>query len=426
MDIVRYIHAADLHLDTPFQGLAREAAQSGHLSRIMQDATFTALERLFRFCEEKRPDFLVLAGDIYNQENYSAKAQLALRDGCRRLDALGIRVFMAHGNHDPLSSRLTAIHWPENVTVFGPDVESRLVEKDGQPLALVHGISHAGSRENRNLAQLFRRDDTQSVFQLGVLHCTVEGEAKGDRYAPCSLDDLRRGRLDAWALGHIHQRRQWEDECFIAYSGNAQGLHINETGPRGCLLVTACPREGGWRCDSEFLRLGPVEWQKLELSLDAVDSLDALEDRLTRLLEESAGSLDGSCEALIARVTLTGRTPLDEQLRKAEACADIQERLLHLAANSPRIWLKDLIVETRPLLDEAEYRRREDLLGETMRLIDEMRRHPEQFAELGEAALAPLFSHARMRKALAPPDTEESRRLLDEAQRLCIDMLEVR
>ena len=426
MDIVRYIHAADLHLDTPFLGLAREAAQSGHLSRIMQDATFTALERLFRFCEEKRPDFLVLAGDSYNQENYSAKAQLALRDGCRRLDALGIQVFMAHGNHDPLSSRLTAIHWPENVTVFGPDVESRLVEKDGHPLALVHGISHAGSRESRNLAQLFRRDDTRDVFQLGVLHCTVEGEAKADRYAPCSLDDLRRSRLDAWALGHIHQHRQWEEESFIAYSGNAQGLHINETGPRGCLLVTACLREGGWRCESEFLRLGPVEWQKLSLSLDAVDSLDGLEDALTRLLEEKARTLESGCEALIARVTLTGRTPLDEQLRKAEVRADLQERLLHLAANSPRIWLKDLLVETRPLLDEAEYRRREDLLGETMRLIEEMRRDPEQFAELGATALAPLFGHARMRKALAPPDPEESRRLLDEAQRLCIDMLEVR
>lgn len=426
MDIVRYIHAADLHLDTPFQGLAREAAQSGHLSRLMQDATFTALERLFRFCEEKRPDFLVLAGDIYNQENYSAKAQLSLRDGCRRLDALGIRVFMAHGNHDPLSSRLTAIHWPDNVTVFGPDVESHRLEKDGQPLAIIHGISHANSRENRNLAQLFRRDETQDIFQLGVLHCTVDGEAKGDRYAPCSLDDLRRSRLDAWALGHIHQRRQWEEEGFIAYSGNAQGLHINETGPRGCLLVTACPREGGWRCDSEFLRLGPVEWQKLNLPLDAVDSLDALEDRLTRLLEESASALDGSCEALIARVTLTGRTPLDEPLRKAEVRADLQERLLHLAANSPRIWLKDLLVETRPLLDEAEYRRREDLLGETMRLIDEMRRHPDQLAELDETALAPLFSHARMRKALAPPDAEEHQRLLDEAQRLCIDLLEAR
>lgn len=426
MDIVRYIHAADLHLDTPFQGLAREAARSGHLSRLMQEATFTALERLFRFCEEKRPDFLVLAGDIYNQENYSAKAQLALRDGCRRLDALGIRVFMAHGNHDPLSSRLTAIHWPENVTVFGPEAESHLLEKDGLPLALVHGISHAGSRENRNLAQLFHRDETQDVFQLGVLHCTVEGEAKSDRYAPCSLDDLRRSRLDAWALGHIHQRRQWDEDVFIAYSGNAQGLHINETGPRGCLLVTACPREGGWRCDSEFLRLGPVEWQKLVLPLDAVDSLDALEDRLTRLLEECARALEGSCEALIARVTLTGRTPLDEQLRKPEVRADIQERLLHLAANSPRIWLKDLLTETRPLLDEAEYRRREDLLGETMRLIDDMRRHPEQLAELDEAALAPLFSHARMRKALAPPDTEENLRLLDEAQRLCIDLLEAR
>ena len=80
---------------------------------------------------------------------------------------------MAHGNHDPRSSRLTAIHWPDNVTVFGPDVESHLLERDGQPLALVHGISHAGSRENRNLAQLVRRDDTRDVFQLGVLHCTV-------------------------------------------------------------------------------------------------------------------------------------------------------------------------------------------------------------------------------------------------------------
>ena len=426
MDIVRYIHAADLHLDTPFQGLARETAQNGHLSRLMQEATFTALERLFRFCEEKRPDFLVLAGDIYHQENYRAKAQLALRDGCRRLQALGIRVFMAHGNHDPLSSRFTAIHWPDNMTVFGPDVESHVLERDGQPIAVIHGISHAGSREGRNLAQLFRRDDAQEVFQLGVLHCTVEGEHATDRYAPCSLDDLRRSRLDAWALGHIHQRRQWEGDSFIAYSGNAQGLHINETGPRGCLLVTARPDGGRWQCTSEFLRLGPVEWQRYDLPLDGVDSLDQLEENLTRLLEDKAGQLDAGCEALVARVCLCGRTVLDEPLRNPSVRADLQERLLHLGANSPRIWIKDLPLDTRPLTDEAEYRRREDLLGETMRLVESMRQNPEQFAALGEAALDPLFKHSRMSKALVPPDEEERQRLLDAAQRLCIDLLEAR
>lgn len=426
MDIVRYIHAADLHLDTPFQGLAREAAQSGHLSRLMQEATFTALERLFRFCEEKRPDCLVLAGDIYNQENYSAKAQLALRDGCRRLQTLGIRVFMAHGNHDPLSSRFTAIHWPDNVTVFGPDVERHVLERDGQPIAVIHGISHAGSRESRNLAQLFQRDNAQEVFQLGVLHCTVEGESTADRYAPCSLDDLRRSRLDAWALGHIHQRRQWDEDGFIAYSGNAQGLHINETGPRGCLLVTARPAAGGWKCESEFLRLGPVEWQKCELSLDGMESLDQLEDGLTRLLEDTADRLDAGCEALVARVCLSGRTALDEQLRNPSVRADLQERLLHLSSHSPRIWIKDLPVDTQPLADEAEYLRREDLLGETMRLVESMRQDPAQLAALSKAALDPLFTHIRMSKALVPPDEEERQRLLDAAQRLCIDLLEAR
>lgn len=92
----------------------------------------------------------MLAGDIYNQENYSVKAQLRLRDGCERLNRLGIRVFLAHGNHDPLDSRLNAVEWPDNVTVFGPEPERHLLEKDGRPLAVVHGISHAKAREGRN------------------------------------------------------------------------------------------------------------------------------------------------------------------------------------------------------------------------------------------------------------------------------------
>lgn len=156
MDAIRYIHAADLHLDTPFQGLSRETAQGGHLARLLHEATFTALERLFRFCEAEKPDFLVLAGDIYNQENHSVKAQLKLRDGCDRLNRLGIRVFLAHGNHDPLDSRLNAVEWPDNVTVFGPEPERHVLEKDGRPLAVIHGISHARAREGRNLARPVR------------------------------------------------------------------------------------------------------------------------------------------------------------------------------------------------------------------------------------------------------------------------------
>ena len=96
MDGIRYIHAADLHLDTPFQGLSRTAAQGGHLARLLLEATFKAMDRLFRLCESDKPDFLILAGDVYNEENHSVKAQLRLCDGCRRLRDAGVRVFLAH------------------------------------------------------------------------------------------------------------------------------------------------------------------------------------------------------------------------------------------------------------------------------------------------------------------------------------------
>ena len=177
MNSLRYIHAADLHLDTPFLGLSRTDAGEA-LQAQLRDATFTALQRLFDQCERLRPDFLVLAGDIYNQEEHSVKAQLALRDGCVRLQACGIPVFWAHGNHDPLDSRLKTVDWPDNVTIFGPEPEQHVLYRDGAPLAVIHGISHARIREARNLALLFHRQPETDCFQLGVLHCSVEDKAE--------------------------------------------------------------------------------------------------------------------------------------------------------------------------------------------------------------------------------------------------------
>lgn len=426
MDIIRYIHAADLHLDTPFQGLCREAARSGHLARLLHEATFTALERLFRLCETEKPDFLVLAGDIYNHENHSVKAQLRLRDGCLRLKELGIRVFLAHGNHDPLSSRLAAVDWPENVTVFGPEVERHVLEKNGRALAVIHGVSHARAKEGRNLALLFARDARHDCFQLGVLHCTVEGENKTDRYAPCSLADLRGTGLDAWALGHVHEGRTLCETPFVAYSGNAQGLHVNEPGPRGCLLVTATPQAGNYACAAAFLRLGPVQWEKLDLDLEGVEHLDEVERRLAHCLENAAEATDPGCEALMVRVVLRGRTGLDALLRDPSGQEDLSERLSHLSAGTPGVWLKDLRVETRPMADRAEYLQREDLLGETLRLARRMDESQEAMREVAQAALAPLYGHSRLRKVLPPPDEAQMRALLQEAERLCMDLLEAR
>lgn len=427
MDGIRYIHAADLHLDTPFQGLSRSASQGGHLTHLLQDATFKALERLFRLCETDKPDFLVLAGDVYNEENHSVKAQLKLCEGCRRLREAGVRVFLAHGNHDPLSSRLAAVQWPDNVTVFGPEPESRIIEKDGRAAAVIHGISHAKIKEGRNLSRLFRRDSRYDCFQLGVLHCTVEGQNKTDRYAPCSLNDLKDTGLDAWALGHVHERATLSAAPFIAYSGNAQGLHINEPGPRGCLRVTVSPSpSGGYSCREEFIRLGPVQWARVDVHLDQVEHLDEVERRLARSLEDAAEATDPGCEALMARVVLRGRTTLDATLRDAANQSDLAERLTHLQTGTPSIWIKDMRAETTPAIDRAQYLQREDLLGETLRLAQRMAESNEALSEIAAPAMKQVYDHNQLRKILAQPDEERLRVLLEEAERLCTDLLEER
>ena len=168
MPPIRFIHAADLHLDAAFSGLSRDIPAD--FAERLRTATFTAFRRLLDLCERESPDFLLLAGDVYNQEDASVSAQLALRDGFRRLESLSIPVFLVHGNHDPLASRLRSVRWPGNVTVFGelPDAVPVFRKGEGTPLAIIHGASHASGRETRNLAALFRRTEACGLH-VGLL-----------------------------------------------------------------------------------------------------------------------------------------------------------------------------------------------------------------------------------------------------------------
>ena len=435
---VRYVHAADLHLDAAFRGLSREAA-GGDMAARLRAATFTALERLFALCEKEKPDFLVIAGDIYNQEDQSLKAQMALRDGCERLAACGVRVFLGHGNHDPLSSRLQTLRWPDNTIIFGDSVTSHIVTREGAPVAVVHGVSHATARESRNLAQSFHRLDMQGhaaqdadarhCFQLGVLHCTLEG-LQAERYAPCTLADLENTGLDAWALGHVHERRILSESPFVAYHGNAQGLHINEPGPRGCLRVTVRPQpsaEGcAFVCSAAFHPLGPVQWQTLDVNIDGAIQMDSVETAVLDALEKAAAATDVSCATLLARVRLTGRTDLDGALRSPDIAADLAERLRDIPIGHPLVRLKDIVPDTGQALDMDSLRQREDLLGETLRMARDTRAEAPALEALAEAALQPLFRNPKARKALPAPCADDLAALLDEAERLCIDLMEAR
>ena len=163
-----FIHASDLHLDSPFKGVtARQPAIAG----VLRSATFEAYDNLIKLCIRNTVRFLVISGDIYDGADRSIRAQLRFLDGLKELCKHGISAYIVHGNHDPLDGWLSSIEWPENVYVFPSDnVTSHTVEIDKKPVASVSGISYKIRTETRNLAKKFKsiRPD---LFQIAVLHC---------------------------------------------------------------------------------------------------------------------------------------------------------------------------------------------------------------------------------------------------------------
>ena len=415
-----FIHAADLHLGAAFSGLTRQAAA---LAEVLEKAAYTALDNLGKLALTEKPAAVLLAGDVYNRETGSAKALLALRDACAALGQAGINVFMVHGNHDPLTGQ-DLISWPDTVHIFGSEaVGVAPVLRDGEPLALVHGISHNRRDVTDNLAAVFNRDP-QNIFQIGLLHCQTGGANAHLPYAPCGVEDLIRAGMDYWALGHVHKRGQVCAAPPAWYPGNIQGLHINEDGPKGCLLVEV--REGRV-ADIAFKALGPVQWVNLAVSLQGADKLDIAEQRARRTLEEACAKTDSTTSGYIARLVFEGHTELNSELRANEGAAALLERLRAWGKDqSPFIWIKDILPATAPLRDLAGLEQRDDLLGETLRRLKAWRQDPEARARLLEGPLAELYgpraSQARG-AGLAPPSDDELHDLLTEAAFACLESL---
>lgn len=412
-----FIHAADLHLDAAFKGVAHVSSQ---VAGVLRSATFEALERLTQLACKERPLFVVLAGDIYNQEDQSLKARFALLDACKRMDEAGVQVFIVHGNHDPLVESEKSFSFPENVHIFGTEgVEQVRVENsDGELVAIVHGISHGKHNERRKLARQYKRTE-DDVFQIALLHCTVDSVAASEQYAPASVGDFAKSGIDYWALGHIHEQQIISSEPFVAYSGNIQGLHINEQGERGCLFVTVEDGQPTIRSHT----LGTVQWKIVPVDISAIEKLDMLEDAVEHHLEEVVQMLPESCKGVIVRLVLEERSVLDGELRKNGAVQELTERIREgQMQNSPFVWLKDIELECKPDVDIEAMRSRPDLLGEALTVAESLT--GENGVEELRESVNELYGSPAVKRNLTILTDAELAQLAAEAQYLCIDLLE--
>jgi DNA repair exonuclease SbcCD nuclease subunit len=411
MRTVRFVHASDLHLDATFGGVdATDEKVAGALER----STLEALDRVVQLCIDRKVDFLVIAGDLYNSSDHSLRAELAFQRAMRRLADAGIDAFVVRGNHDPADGWSAGLELPESVVVFPADrVERCEVIRDGEVLCAVYGRSFGTRQVTENLALGFSREDGDP-YAVAVLHANVGQREGWDNYAPCAVDDLRAAGMDYWALGHIHVAGRVSDIPPAVYSGSTQGLDPTEEGARGCYVVHL--DEDG--AIEEFVETSSIRWRGLEIDTSEIQDIDelrtALEDACSGVRESSAG------RPTIVRLGLTGRSTVHADVSRtgflSDLVADLRQEQLDL---DPWIWVDRVRDRTKPALDLDEILVEEGLRGDLARLARQITEDPAETERVVEEVLAPVHFALAIRPEVEVSPEEVVARALD----LCLDLL---
>lgn len=326
----RFIHTADLHLDSPLTSLALRNAELGDLVR---GATRKALERIVDLAISEEVNAVIIAGDLYDGSQTSMATALFLMGQMRRLEAAGIRVFLIRGNHDAQSQITRELTFPPNVHVFdgrGKPVKAGMLG-NGREIH-IHGVSFAQPHAPTSLLPTYRGPVADAV-NIGLMHTSLAGASSHDPYAPTGIADLTAHGFDYWALGHIHQRRVHLEKPWIVMPGNPQGRDINEGGPKGVTLATIA-EDGTITCEEHGVAVAVFE--RLTLDLAGIDDWRGMLDHAETILERARAAAAGA--HLVARLILTGATPLAWRLRRDEDL--LFGELQNLAASLGECWIE--------------------------------------------------------------------------------------
>jgi DNA repair exonuclease SbcCD nuclease subunit len=355
----RFLHAADIHLDSPLTGLGK--FEEASVVRI-QAATREALEGLVQYALDEAVDFVVIAGDLYDGDWKDHRTGLFFVQQMGRLKQAGVPVFVLKGNHDAASQISKSLQLPENVRVFNhrKPQSFTLDELD----VVLHGQSFPKQHLHDNLVPAYPAP-TEAHFNIGVLHTALEGGTVHADYAPCSLEELRNKGYDYWALGHVHQHRIFETEPHIVYPGNLQGRSIRETGPKGACLVTV---EGGVVSAVDHVPLDVVRWTLLEIDVSEAESFADVTELVTESIHTAVDEqADG--RLLACRIELRGETDLDGLLRaqlvdlRAEAIGATFHR------GEPEAWIEKIRIATTHPAAADDLTERSDALSQVLESI---------------------------------------------------------
>lgn len=414
---MRFLHIADAHLDTSFTG------RSEAVRKRLREASREALRRAVDVAIREDVHAFLIAGDLFDSDRLSFRTERFLLEQAGRLGDHGITVVYATGNHDPGSPDTgpRALSWPQNVRVASDATPRRFLIPNhaGEAVGHVTAVGHATARVTDDLSRGLPRPGGE-LPEVALLHTQVRssvGAGEHGSYAPSDLTWLRHAGYDYWALGHVHVRQQLSEDPPIWYPGSLQGKSWADRGERGALIVDLSDRAAPVVA---FRPLAPVRWETLEVDrLDAVGSLDELERAIqvawTGRREDDPGV--GGTEWMV-RVVLDGPCPLWTELRTEEDRRMLGSELREILGALDVTVLADGV---HPVFPIEEHRSRTDVLGEALRMVEEIRGGDPRLGSVDPSDLAGAPSDdakeiaAYVRSLLSDADGEVAARLLEDA-----------
>jgi DNA repair exonuclease SbcCD nuclease subunit len=381
---VKFIHTADLHLGSRIQ-LNKDF--DSDLDQNYKNAVYNSFNKIIKGAIEKEVNFLVISGDVFDNEARSVKATRYFKEKCEQLKEHGIKIYIINGNHDPYRREGELLELPDNVYICDTEEVSTFeIYEEGKLIARVLGQSYRGSSESRKMCTFYTTPD-QSVYNIGLLHTQLD--PNDSNYVPVSKNDLMENEhIDYWALGHIHENRVINDQIpYIIYSGIPQGRDIGETGVGGYYFVNLEPENTYYK----FEKTSDYIFDRIEINLSELnkDNLSELIYFLKDEIDEYYNSLDKEVMGYILRIVLKGKTKLYKlfQEQEEEALNDILKKLRsHYSGRMPSIFVNDIINRTsKKIQDLDNIIAKDPFIRELISFMSNLRENEEKVKEIKNA-----------------------------------------
>ncbi|TJW03737.1 MAG: DNA repair exonuclease [Mesorhizobium sp.] len=350
----RFVHTADIHLDSPLRSLA---LRNSELAELVGDASRQAFAAIVDLCLAEHVDALVIAGDLYDGDQTSMKTARFLASQMARLHQAGVRVYMIRGNHDAMSRITKQLVLPDTVTVFGGRCQSVIQSSAGVDVAF-HGLSFASPKAPESLLPKYAASQ-EGAANIGIMHTSLAGSPGHDVYAPCSVADLHSHGFDYWALGHIHVRQVNSGASTLVMPGIPQGRDINEAGEKSVTLVTIRDDRS---VEIEERLTSVAQFERVSIDLTGASEWSEAIVRIRAGLEQAREG--ARSRYLVARLGLVGTSALSWSLMRdrdlavaeaeqaAEQVGDTWVEKLELALSPPVVG--DLGSVADPTMELAE------------------------------------------------------------------------